>query len=88
MGVSPPPPPGEDPHAGHAWAETPVDILLEQAQGAAAGGDLPRARGLLEGVLRRPLGAREEADAWDVALEIAVLCGARAIATTRSITRW
>lgn len=75
MGVAPPTPPGEDPHAGHAWAETPVDILLEQAQGAAAGGDLPRARGLLDGVLRRPLGGREEADAWDVALEIAVLSG-------------
>jgi tetratricopeptide (TPR) repeat protein len=76
MGVSSPTPPGEDPHAGAAWAETPVDVLLEQAQGAAAGGDLPRARTLLEGVLRkRSLTSGEEADAWDLSLELAVLGG-------------
>lgn len=76
MGASSPTPPGEDPHAGAAWAETPVDILLEQAQGAAAGGDLPRARALVESVLRRgSLTDGETADAWDLSLELAVLGG-------------
>ena len=76
MGVSSPTPPGEDPHAGAAWAETPADVLLEQARTAAGGGDLPRARGLMESVLRRrSLTDGEAADAWDLALEVAVLDG-------------
>lgn len=76
MGVSSPTPPGEDPHAGAAWAETPADVLLEQARTAAAGGDLPRARALVESVLRRSsLDDGEVADAWDLALEVAVLDG-------------
>jgi tetratricopeptide (TPR) repeat protein len=76
MGVSSPTPPGEDPHAGAAWAETPADVLLEQARTAAAGGDLPRARALVESVLRRrSLDDGEAADAWDLALEVAVLDG-------------
>ena len=76
MGVSSPTPPGEDPHAGAAWAETPADVLLEQARTAAAGGDLPRARGLVESVLRRrSLTDGDAADAWDLALEVAVLDG-------------
>lgn len=76
MGVSSPTPPGEDPHAGAAWAETPVDVLLEQAQGAAAGGDLPRARTLVESVLRRhSLSGGDAAGAWDLSLELAVLGG-------------
>lgn len=76
MGVSSPTPPGEDPHAGAAWAETPADVLLEQARTAAAGGDMPRARGLVESVLRRrSLAGGEAADAWELALEVAVLDG-------------
>lgn len=76
MGVSSPTPPGEDPHAGAAWAETPADVLLEQARTAAAGGDLPRARALVESVQRRgSLTDGEAADAWDLALEVAVLDG-------------
>lgn len=76
MGVSSPTPPGEDPHAGAAWAETPADVLLEQARHAAAGGDVPRARGLMESVLRRrSITDGEAADAWDLALEVAVLDG-------------
>lgn len=76
MGVSSPPPPAEDPHAGASWAESPVEVLLEQARGAAAGGDLPRARSLVDGVLRRrSLTESEAADAWDLSLEVAVLCG-------------
>lgn len=81
MGVSSPTSPGDDPHAGDAWAETPVEVLLEQAQGAAAGGDLPRARGLVEGVLRRPsLDGAEAADAWELSLEVAVLSGSHDVA--------
>jgi tetratricopeptide (TPR) repeat protein len=69
-------PPAEDPHADAAWAETPVVVLLEQAQAAAAGGDLPRAHALAESVLRRrALSDGEAADAWDLSLELAVLGG-------------
>lgn len=76
MGVPSPTPPREDPHAGAAWAETPVVVLLDQAQAAAAGGDLPRARALAESVLRRQaLSDGEAADAWDLSLELAVLGG-------------
>lgn len=76
MGASSPTPPGEDPHASAAWAETSPDVLLEQARAAASGGDLPRARGLVESVLRRPsLSDAEAVDAWDLALEVAVLGG-------------
>lgn len=76
MGVSSPTPPGEDPHAGAAWAETPAEVLLEQARTAAAGGDLPRARALVESVQRRgSLTDGEVADAWELALEVAVLDG-------------
>lgn len=76
MGVSSPTPPGEDPHADAAWVETPVVVLLEQAQAAAAGGDLPRAHALAESVLRRrALSDGEAADAWDLSLELAVLRG-------------
>jgi tetratricopeptide (TPR) repeat protein len=76
MGLSAPMPPGEDPHAGAAWAHTRVDVVLAQAQGAAAGGDLPRARELAGSVLRRPeLVPADLADAWALHLEIAVLEG-------------
>lgn len=76
MGLSAPMPPGDDPHAGAAWADTPVDVVLAQAQGAAAGGDLPRASELASSVLRRPgVGSADLADAWALQLEIAVLEG-------------
>lgn len=76
MGLSAPNPPGEDPHASNAWADTPVDVVLAQAQGAAAGGDLPRARELAESVLRREgVPGGDLADAWALHLEIAVLEG-------------
>ncbi|HET6231414.1 MAG TPA: hypothetical protein VFE05_15175 [Longimicrobiaceae bacterium] len=76
MGVPPATPPGEDPHAADAWAETPFDTVLEQAEEAVASGDLPRAYLLVETVLRRPsLSVRETADAWDLRLGIAVAEG-------------
>jgi tetratricopeptide (TPR) repeat protein len=81
MGVPPATPPGEDPHAAAAWAETPFDTVLEQAEEAVASGDLPRALMLVETVLRRPsLSVRESADAWDLRLGIAVSEGDRAAA--------
>jgi tetratricopeptide (TPR) repeat protein len=76
MGLSAPTPPSDDAHAGAAWADTPADVVLEQAHGAAAGGDLPRARALIESVVRRPgLSAGEQIDAWALALEVRVLDG-------------
>lgn len=76
MGLSSAQHPAEDPHAAASWAEAAADLLLEQAKEAASGGDVPRARSLVESVLRRSsLRPHEEADAWDLALEIAVLCG-------------
>lgn len=73
MGVSTPTPPGDDPHADAYWAEAAPEVLLEQARAAAAGGDLPRARSLADGLLRRELGDAEQVETWDLRLEIAVL---------------
>ncbi|HEU0301439.1 MAG TPA: hypothetical protein VFR37_18415, partial [Longimicrobium sp.] len=76
MGLSAPIPPRDDPHAGAAWADTPADVVLEQAQRAAAGGDVPRARELVDSVLNRSgLSAGEQLDAWEIALEVGVLEG-------------
>lgn len=78
MGVSTPPPPGDDPHADASWREPEAEIVLEQARAAAAGGDLPRARSLAGGLLRRDsLSDAEQVEAWDLRLEIAVIAGER-----------
>jgi tetratricopeptide (TPR) repeat protein len=75
MGVSTPTPPGDDPHAEAYWSDASTEVLLEQARAAAAGGDLPRARSLADGLLRRELGDAEQVETWDLRLEIAVLAG-------------
>jgi tetratricopeptide (TPR) repeat protein len=75
MGVSPTPP-GDDLLADASWTETPVEVLLEQARAAAAGGDLPRARVLVESLRRRAsLSDEEQVETWTLQLETAVLDG-------------
>jgi len=80
MGVSPPSPQGSDPRAGAGWAETPVDVLLDHAEHALSGGDLPRARTLLNNLLAKPLAVREAVDCWELALRIEVEAGDHAAA--------
>jgi len=75
MGVSPTPP-GDDPLAEASWTENPVEVLLEQARAAAAGGDLPRAWVLVESLRRRAsLSDQEQVETWTLQLETAVLGG-------------
>lgn len=45
--------PGTDEHLAASWADTPVQVLLDQADAVLAGGDAPRAEAIIVGLLQR-----------------------------------